>query len=254
VIEQTFIHIQGIGYKTERAIWEKGILTWEDFLRHDAVIFSPARDRLIKEELGRSVEHGEDIRFFQDRLSQRDTWRLFRRFRNRAVYLDIETSGGYEGIDEITVIGLYDGNQVQSFVHGVNLEDFEIAVASYELVVTFSGTHFDLPYIRRAFPHISLPPAHVDLRFLLSRLGYKGGLKRIEKVLGLSRHPSIQGMNGYGAVQLWRAFQWGDPTALERLIRYNTADIVNLEPLMERAYHDMKRTLFDGLSPSDPSA
>jgi uncharacterized protein YprB with RNaseH-like and TPR domain len=92
----------------------------------------------------------------------------------------------------------------------------------------------------------------VDLRFVLASLGYRGGLKAIETSLGLDRHPSIRGMNGYGAVQLWKAFQWGDPVALETLIRYNTADIVNLEPLMERAYGEMKGLLLEGLSSVDP--
>ncbi|RLB27128.1 MAG: exonuclease, partial [Deltaproteobacteria bacterium] len=48
------------------------------------------------------------------------------------------------------------------------------------------------------------------------------------------------GMDGFDAVLLWRAYQAGDKSALERLIQYNTADIVNLKPLMERGYEEMK--------------
>ena len=53
--------------------------------------------------------------------------------------------------------------------------------SSFDLVVTFNGTSFDLPFIRRAFPNISLPAVHIDLRFVMRRLGYRGGLKKIEK-------------------------------------------------------------------------
>jgi len=35
---------------------------------------------------------------------------------------------------------------------GINLDDFEIAIAPYDLVITFNGSSFDLPYIRRWFP------------------------------------------------------------------------------------------------------
>ena len=109
-----------------------------------------------------------------------------------------------------------------------------------DLVITFNGACFDLPYIRRWFRNISLPKAHIDLRFLLRRLHYTGGLKKIEKDLGLAREEDIDGMDGYEAVMLWAAYQRGDRHALERLIRYNTADIVNLEPLMERAFKEME--------------
>jgi hypothetical protein len=50
-------------------------------------------------------------------------------------------------------------------------------------------------------------------------------------------------MDGYEAVLLWKAYQWGDKSALDRLIQYNTADIVHLKPLMERGYQQMKTRL-----------
>lgn len=246
LLEHTFIHIPGIGPKTEKRIWESGIYTWQDFLKADRVIINPSKDRMIRYELERSLRHRDEIRFFQNRLSSDQMWRLFQDFRDRAVYLDIETSGGFQGVDEITVIGLYDGDSVFTFVNGRNLEEFEIAIASYELVITFNGSTFDLPFIRRGFPHIHLPPAHIDLRFVLNRLGYKGGLKAIEKSMGISRESDIEGLNGFDAVLLWKAHQWGDREALKELIRYNTADIVNLEPLMEMAYEKMKAWLLKG--------
>ena len=68
-------------------------------------------------------------------------------------------------------------------------------------------------------------------------------LKRIEKDLNIFRDPEIDGMDGYDAVRLWKAYEWGDRAALDRLIQYNRADIVNLEPLMEMGYHQMKERL-----------
>jgi hypothetical protein len=236
MLERTFLHIQGIGPKTETRLWERGIRTWRDFLDQPVPVLSKARDPLVRQELEASVRHREDIRFFSKRLPASESWRLFGAFRRSCVYLDIETSGGFPDADEITVIGIYDGVNVRTFVNGRNLEAFEDAISGYQMVVTFNGGSFDLPYIRRWFPGIELPPAHIDLRFLLRRLGYTGGLKRIETACGLAREADIDGMDGWEAVRLWRAHEWGDPDALDRLVRYNTADIVNLEPLMEMGY------------------
>jgi uncharacterized protein YprB with RNaseH-like and TPR domain len=199
----------------------------------------------VRSNLEDSLENRGNILFFRERLSSAELWRLFDSFKDRAAYLDIETNGGYQGVDDITILGLYDGHIVQTFVNGVNLNEFEIAIASYQLVVTFNGSLFDLPVIRRHFPHIVLPPVHIDLRFFLRKLGYRGGLKAIEKTFGLVRGPEIYGMDGYDAVLLWRAYQQGDQSALVRLIQYNTADIVHLKPLMERGYEEMKRRLLD---------
>ncbi len=248
MLKNTFVHIQGIGPRTEQALWAGGVRTWEDYLARPAPPLSRSRDRLVRDGLERSLQNLHDAAYFSRRLQDRETWRLFGTFRNRTAYLDIETSGGYEGYDEITVIGLYDGRQTRTFVNGVDLDTFEIAVSDYDVIVTFNGACFDLPYIRRSFPGISLPPAHIDLRFLLRRLGFSGGLKRIEQRVGLAREGDIEGMNGLDAVRLWAEHLNGDTGALERLIQYNTADIVHLEPLMEMGYREMMEGLLGGRS------
>jgi len=243
LLEHTFIHIPGIGEKTEQHLWRNGIHTWNDFLRTKKSPLSSARDSFVRQNLEVSLENRNNISFFLDKLSPADIWRLFDRFKEKAVYLDIETSGLYQGVDEITVIGLYDGTTTKTFVQGINLVEFESEMDTYELIITFNGAQFDLPFIRRQFPNIFLPPAHIDLRFFLKKLGYSGGLKAIEKSFGLHRASAIDGMDGYEAVLLWKAYQWGDESALNRLIQYNTADIVHLKPLMEEGYEKMKTRL-----------
>ena len=247
MLENTFIHIQGIGRKTEKALWEKGIRTWETYLNTKGPVISSVRDPLVRSQLEVSMKNRDNIQFFTERLSVADQWRIYEAFRHKAVFLDIETNGGYQGMDEITMIGLYDGQNTQTFINGDNLEDFEIAIASYDLIITFNGSCFDLPIIRRWFPNIYLPPGHIDLRFLLKKLGYSGGLKIIEKEFELARESEIDGMDGYEAVRLWQAYQWGDKSALDLLIQYNTADIVNLKPLMETGYRLMKQKLIPSI-------
>ncbi len=244
MLEHTFIHISGIGPKTERLLWNRGIRTWKDFLDHKKPVFSLDRDAVIRRELEISLENRHDLLFFVNSLPPSDLWRVYESFQDRAVFLDIETSGGYQGLDEITVIGLYDGQKVQTFVNGLNLDDFEQALAPFPLVITFNGSCFDLPYLKRWFRHIDLPPAHIDLRFVLRKLGLRGGLKSIEEQVGLLRDPAVAGLDGFDAVLLWNDYQWGDESALERLILYNTMDIVQLKPLMELGAREMKKRLF----------
>jgi uncharacterized protein YprB with RNaseH-like and TPR domain len=248
LLEHTFVHIQRIGLRTERRLWDHGIHTWHQFLDHNSTIFSPARDAFIRKELESSIAHLGDIRYFSERLPSQEMWRVFETFRDKAVYLDIETSGLYQGVDEITVIGLYDGCTVQSFVNGINLEQFEIAIGSYDLVITFNGSRFDLPFIRQWFRHITLPPAHIDLCFFLRRLDYRGGLKSIEKQVGLAREERVKDLGGFEAVLLWQAYQQGDRDALDRLVQYNRADIINLEPLMKMGFEEMKSKLMGRLA------
>lgn len=239
MLEHTFIHIQGIGEKTEKAIWYRGIHTWADFLKCPKVL-SRSKDRFIREELEKSITNRKEIGYFLERLPSAELWRLYSSFKNRLVYLDIETCGGYMGVDEITVIGMYDGSTMRSFVSGMDLGDFERAISDFDVMVTFNGTCFDVPFIRRFFPNITLPSAHVDLRYALRKLGYRGGLKKIEKQTGMIRPSEIDGLNGYDAVRLWRAYECGDSHALDVLLEYNKADVMNLAVLMEMANEELK--------------
>jgi len=250
LLKHTFIHIKGIGVKTEKGLWKRGVLSWEDFLYLGKTVFSPERDSQICRELEASLVHQKDLHFFVNRLPEAEYWRLAEPFLEKAVFLDIETSGGINGIDEITVIGLYDGREVKTFIQGQNLEDFELAIEPDSFLITFNGSCFDLPYIRRTFKYLRMPLAHLDLRFFLKKLGLGGGLKAIEKKVGLSRDPSVEGLTGFDAALLWRAYQWGDSAALDRLILYNTMDIILLKPLMELGVKEMKKRLLAGYLPA----
>jgi uncharacterized protein len=81
----------------------------------------------------------------------------------------------------------------------------------------------------------------VDLCHALKRLGYRGGLKKIESEVGLLRSPETRGLSGWDAVRLWREYRYGSAEALELLLRYNREDVVNLQALMELAYDGLRR-------------
>jgi uncharacterized protein YprB with RNaseH-like and TPR domain len=237
MLKRTFIHLPGVGHRTEAHFWRRGLGTWEDFLGADLVPgLSRERIRRLKEHLQESLEQVANAGYFAQRLQTGEHWRLFRHFRGRAAYLDIETTGTFWPGLLVTVVGLYDGETMRQFVQGYNLHDFPRAVQGLDLLVTFNGTQFDLPVLRAYFPGLKLPPVHVDLRFLLARLGFRGGLKKIEPRFGITRPEEVNGMDGYMAVILWERHQRGDRTALELLLKYNREDVVNLEILMQEGF------------------
>ncbi len=247
MLKRTFIHLPGVGPRTEAHFWRQGLHTWEDLLRAPGVRgFSSERVRRLQREVRQSLEHLHDADYFGPRLAAAEHWRLFRHFRPRTAYLDIETTGNYWPGLQVTVVGLYDGQTMRQFVHGYNLQKFPRALAELDLLVTFNGTQFDLPVLKTYFPELKLPPVHVDLRFFLARLGYKGGLKKIEPRFGIQRPNEVDGMDGYMAVILWRRYQRGDRTALDLLLQYNREDVVNLEVLMDAGFCLYQERLLTG--------
>lgn len=245
MLKRTFIHLPKVGPVTEARFWREGIRTWEDFLGASRV---PGLNRQrfigLRAGLEESLEHVEDPGYFTRRLPSGETWRLFRQFRAGAAYLDIETTGDSWYHQEVTVIGLYDGREFQQFVLGENLQEFRSIINRYQVLITFNGLQFDLPVLRNYFGDLSLDQAHIDLRFVLARLGYKGGLKRIEPQMGILRPPDLEDLDGYDAVLLWQRYQRGDYTAREVLLRYNREDVINLESLMEQAYQLFLERIF----------
>jgi uncharacterized protein len=80
-----------------------------------------------------------------------------------------------------------------------------------------NGSQFDVPFLRAHFPQARLDQAHIDLRFALASLGYRGGLKAVERTLGLRRGRLIQEVDGFEAVCLWHCYRRGDRQALRKL-------------------------------------
>jgi uncharacterized protein YprB with RNaseH-like and TPR domain len=237
MLKRTFVHLPGVGLRTEAQFWHQGLSTWEDFLTVGRVSgLGPARLAWFKSLLQESLSHLHRPEYFAPRLPSGEHWRLFHHFRSRTAYLDIETTGAGWPEQTVTVVGLYDGHTMRQFILGQNLRDFPETLAEVEVLVTFNGAQFDLPVLRSYFPGLPSPPLHLDLRFILARLGYRGGLKRIEPLFGITRAPEVAGFNGFDAVLLWERFQRGDLTALKLLLKYNQEDVLNLEVLMEQAF------------------
>jgi uncharacterized protein YprB with RNaseH-like and TPR domain len=251
MLRHTFIHLPGIGPHRERKLWEQGICDWDRFL--DAAATGILTKKmcesavpLVRQSL-EAIAVG-DPRFFHTHLPTRETWRLYTEFADRACFLDIETTGLSADYDKVTTIGALGGDKLALFVQGVNLDQFPAYIAQFPLLVTFNGSQFDVPFLRTHFPQARLDHAHIDLRFVFHTLGYRGGLKEVERNLGLRRDQAIQGVDGIEAVRLWHRYRRGDRAALVKLAFYNLTDVVNLVELMDIA---VTRKLRQGTFPVD---
>ncbi|RZN49984.1 exonuclease [archaeon] len=244
MIERTFILLDGIGDRMERTLWDSGITTWGDFMGASSVprISSQRKLRydkdLLKASANLSVRNGD---FFAHRLPGNEHWRLFETFRDDVVYLDIETTGHFAG-NATTVVGLYDGATFKAFVRGKDLtrEALASALDGKKMVVTFFGRGFDIPVLLHEFD-IPVPPLHFDLCFAAKRLNMHGGLKVIERELGICRSDDTQGLSGADAVRLWYRYKrHEDESALSTLLQYNKEDVVNLEYLASKIFESLK--------------
>ncbi len=257
LLRATFLHLPGVGPITEAELWRHGITSWDRFRGAGAVPgISPERRRRLERELAVAEEAlaARNAAWFARRLPVAEHWRLYPEFRNLTAFLDIETTGlsPYEGI--VTVVAVHTPGTTRTFVADDNLEELPAYLKRFQLLVTFNGLFFDVPFLEHRFPQLTVPPAHIDLRFTLRRLGLTGGLKRIEQELGLGDRTGVEGVFGIDAVRLWEQYRRGNPAALERLVRYNRADTVNLEPLLEFAVGELSHRLLPGAErePSPP--
>ncbi len=244
MLTSTFVLLKGIGTHTERRLWEEGVSDWDTFLSRPQVI-GISSERKAGYDLDLQTASGQfragNLRFFAQCLKARDQWRLFEAAGTRTLFLDIETTGTSPADGDVTVVGLYRAGRMSSLVHGDTLTEERLAfeLAGTDLLVTFFGSAFDIPYLRAKFPRLDFSLPHFDLCFAARRLGLKGGLKQIEVETGLERDADLRGLDGWDAVRLWYRWQTGDPSALDRLLRYNSADTRNLEPLARRLYEQL---------------
>lgn len=244
MLTSTFLHAPGVGEATERRLWDAGIRDWDAFLAPDAVLPVPrGRRDIIVPVLEDSRHHlaERNHRFFASVLPASEQWRAAGEFADRMGFLDIETTGMGTHAHP-TVIGLYDfgAGEMHQWVYGENLHEFADYVEDFQVLVTFFGTGFDLPVLRAWDQRIHFHQIHVDLCPLLRRLGYKGGLKSIEKQLGIARDDLVEGLSGLDAVRLWWRWKRGDENALQTLLDYNREDVVNMIRLLSFASGKMR--------------
>lgn len=153
-------------------------------------------------------------------------------------FVDIETTGLSPWQSEITVIGFYicagmETRSVQLVGRDITRTEVLSTLEGVDTIYTYNGARFDLPFIHH---HLGINLAemydHCDLMFQCWRNNLRGGLKGVEKQLGIGRES--EGVDGREAVRLWNRYLYSaDLDALDTLLRYNLEDVINLKTLKE---------------------
>lgn len=240
-LQGSFRMFSGMGPGREQALFAAGILTWLDLtsaLAAKSLPFKCGADRydsLLRElSLAHEAFEANNAKFFAERLPRSEWFRLLDAFPNKVAYLDIETTGLSHYYDQITLIGAALGQSYACYVSHpdkARLGDVADMLNDADVVVTYNGTLFDLPFISRQIPELGVPNVHFDLRYACKRLGLTGGQKAIELELGISRMASVSELNGEKAPLLWHNYKLGSLDDLKDLIRYNASDIEGLRKI-----------------------
>ena len=154
-------------------------------------------------------------------------------------YLDIETTGLSLSDCMMTVAGIYickgaDSSVVQLVGKDITADSLLEALDGVRIIHTYNGSRFDLPFIHSSMGiDLSHMFPHRDLMFDCWKNNLYGGLKAVERQLGIERR--LKDMNGWEAIKLWWKYvDYLDFEALNRLLEYNREDIVNLRTLKDR--------------------
>lgn len=154
-------------------------------------------------------------------------------------YLDIETTGLSRYDFELTVIGI--GLEKGTEIQIIQLMEDDLyeqrlmkVLECADEIYTYNGSRFDLPFIRTQLGvDLSQCFEHRDLMYDCWRYDLKGGLKVVERKLGIERQ--LKGVDGYVAVQLWWDYvNNGNFDSLQMLLAYNAEDVVNLRVLRKK--------------------
>jgi uncharacterized protein YprB with RNaseH-like and TPR domain len=159
----------------------------------------------------------------------------------RRAYLDIETTGLSRNYCEITVIGI--GLEKDRKVKVIqlledNLTEYHLlkVLKGVDEIYTYNGSRFDLPFIKASMGiDLKQEFVHTDLMYDCWKQKLKGGLKVVERRIGIKR--KLTGVDGYMAVRLWwQYYNDNDHRALRTLLEYNTEDVVNLRTLRQKLH------------------
>ncbi len=233
MLQNTFLQLKKVTLTQESKLWAKGITDWEKYenaFDSQLNLFEQSEPTF---DVSRKHFNQGNFQYFIERIPVSEYYRIALHCPEDVLFIDIETTGSGFRFDQITVVGWSLGEEFGFYIAGEDPEPMLNAINRAKVVVTFNGTGFDIPIIKKEFPEANFPVCHIDLRYFARRVGLKGGQKRIEKAIGMYRDTDILEMTGQQAPVLWGQHLNGDPNALGTLVRYNYADVYGMKIILD---------------------
>ncbi|ESS11027.1 MAG: putative exonuclease [uncultured archaeon A07HR60] len=254
-IENSFIPVSGVGETTERRLWEAGVTRWDEF--HDSGnprgVGATTADRIESfiAEAGTRLDDG-DSAYFDRQFPDGERWRLYENFADATCFFDIETTGLDERRNQVTTVSFHQDGDTTTYVAGRDLtpEAVREQFRDAKLLASFNGRRFDVPFLEASLG-IDIDTPHLDLMYPCRKVGLGGGLKPIEKELGIDR--DRQDLSGRDAIRLWRQYERGDESALDTLVSYNRDDTVNLRRLADIVADRLHADVFEPIVGARPN-
>ncbi len=154
-------------------------------------------------------------------------------------YIDIETTGLSCYYCDLTLIGIALEKRgrcqvVQLYEDTLTPQGLLDTLRYVEELYSYNGSRFDLPFIgAKLGVDLKQYFRHTDLMYDCWRSNLKGGLKAVERRLGIERR--LRDIDGYMAVQLWHEYKNNNSRpALKTLLEYNSEDVSNLRILRNK--------------------
>ena len=238
--ENSFIFIPGVGEKTEKNYWKKGLTHW-DHLKDSGKLSDEKKQHVEKAE--RNLEVGNSV-FFKEKFPNKALWRIYENFSKQACFFDIETTGLSKQRNKVTTVSFYRDGESKTLVRGQDLtrERLEEEFFESKMLVSFNGKRFDAPFLEHNYD-LNIETPHIDLMYPAKRIGLQGGLKKIEKDLKIDR--DLEDIDGREAIKLWKKYEKkGDEEALRKLIEYNQYDAENLQDVTEIIVERLEREIY----------
>ncbi|MGN0417913.1 ribonuclease H-like domain-containing protein [Anaerostipes faecalis] len=159
------------------------------------------------------------------------------------LFFDIETTGLSPDVSAITLIGCchFDGTILQwfnedGFSQKEILKDFLDYIVSYDTLISYNGTTFDLPFLESKIReyHLDNPldhMEHIDLYQVLSPFRHLFPMKRfrqkdLENYLGIIRKDNLTGKKIIKTYQVF--LETGNTELKELLLLHNREDLTGL--------------------------
>ena len=186
-LTRSLSYFRGIGAERLKILRNAGVTDWVQLADNLSILPRHLRSSLRYElDLAFEALNSSNTSHFISRLPRPDHWRVAAAFPHRTTFLDIETTGLSRYYHQLTLVGWAADGRFDALISNDGSNALHRLISDLHrtaVLVTFNGSHFDVPFLRTHLPELIIPVAHVDLRHLSRRVGATGGQKSIEMSL-----------------------------------------------------------------------